>query len=93
MKMFRYPLPATRYPLPATGYRQPSLITILAITAAKGSVTCKLGISQVGAGTKPSRVKQRVKQQIGLNSPVARVVRQTVKMYFPSFLGLLGKKQ
>ena len=76
MKMFRYRL------LP--------LNTILGITAAKMRVTRKLGIFQVGAWTKPSRVKQWVKQHIGLNSPIARVVRRTVKRCSPSSRGLLG---
>jgi hypothetical protein len=74
-------------------YRKPSLNTLFGITAAKRRVKRELGISQVQAWTKPSRVKQRVKQQVGLYSPVARVIRQTAKGNFPSFLGLFGKKR
>ena len=74
-------------------YRKPSLNTLLGVTAAKRRVKRELGISQVEAWTKPSRVKQRVKQQIGLYSPVARVVRQTARGNLPSFLGLLGRRR
>ena len=74
-------------------YRKPSLNQLLGITAAKRRVKRELGISQVQAWTKPSRVKQRVKQQIGLYSPVARAVRQTAKGRFPSFLGLFGRRR
>ena len=74
-------------------YRKPSLSQLLGVTAAKRRVKRELGISQVQAWMKPSRVKQRVKQQIGLYSPVARVIRQTAKGNFPSFLRLFGKKR
>ena len=74
-------------------YRKPSLNTLLGVTAAKRRVKRELGISQVEAWTKPSRVKQRVKQQIGLYSPVARAVRQTARGNLPSFLGLFGKRR
>ena len=74
-------------------YRKPSLNTLLGVTAAKRRVKRELGISQVEAWTKPSRVKQRVKQQIGLYSPVARVVRQTAKGNLPSLLGMFGRKR
>ena len=65
---------------------------ILGITKMKRKVKRELGISQVEACTKPSRVKQRVKQQVGLYSPEMRVIRQTSKGKFPTFLGLFGKK-
>ena len=74
-------------------YRKPSLNTLLGITAAKWRVKLELGISQVQAWTRPSRVKQRVKQQIGLYSPVARVIRQTAKGNLPSLLGMFGRKR
>ena len=74
-------------------YRKPSLSQLLGVTAAKRRVKRELGISQVQAWTKPSRVKQRVKQQIGLYSPVARVVRQTAKGNLPSLLGMFGRKR
>ena len=74
-------------------YRRPSLNQLLGVTAAKRRVKRELGISQVEAWTKPSRVKQRLKQQVGLYSSEARVIRQTVKGNFPSFLGLFRKKR
>ena len=73
-------------------YRKPSMNQILGITKMKRKVKRELGISQVEAWTKPSRVKQRMKQQVGLYSPEMRVIRQTSKGKFPTFLGLFGKK-
>jgi hypothetical protein len=74
-------------------YRRPSLNGLLGITAAKRRVRRELGISQVEAWTKPSRVKQRAKRQLGLYSPAARVIRQTARGNVPTFLGLFGKKR
>jgi hypothetical protein len=74
-------------------YRSPSLSQVLGVTAAKRRVKRELGVSQVEAWVKPSRVKQRVKAKVGLYSPVARAVRQTARGKFPSFLGLFGKKR
>ena len=73
-------------------YRRPSLNQLLGVTAAKRRVKRELGISQVEAWTKPSRVKQRVKSKVGLYSPVARVIRLTAKGKLPTFLGLFGRK-
>ncbi len=64
---------------------------MLGVTAAKRKVKRSLGMSQVEAWTKPSRVKQRAKQRIGLYSPIARAARNTAKGRFPTFLGL-GRK-
>ena len=74
-------------------YRKPSLNQVLGVTAAKRRVKRELGISQVQAWTKPARVKQRMKSKVGLYSPAARVVRQTITGRFPSLLGLFGKKR
>ena len=74
-------------------YRRPSLNQLLGVTAAKRRVRRELGISQVEAWTKPSRVKQRLKQQVGLYSPEVRVIRQTAKGNFPTVLGLFHKKR
>ena len=74
-------------------YRRPSLNQLLGVTAAKRRVKRELGISQVQAWTKPSRVKQRLKQQVGLYSPEVRVIRQTAKGNFPTLLGLFRKKR
>jgi len=73
-------------------YRKPSLNQLLGITAAKRKIKRELGISQVEAWTKPSRIKQRVKQDVGLYSPEMTTIRQTSKGRFPSFLGLFTKR-
>lgn len=74
-------------------YRTPSMKTVLGVTAAKRKVKRSLGISQVEAWTKPSRIKQRVKAKAGIYSPVARAIRQSARGRFPSFLGLFGRKR
>lgn len=68
-------------------YRRPSLNNILGITAAKRKVKRTLGISQIQAWTKPSRVKQRIKSRVGLYSPLARAARQTAKGKLPTLFG------
>ena len=73
-------------------YRAPSLKTVLGITAAKRKMKRARGISQVQAYTRPSRVKQRIKQKIGLYSPTATDIRQTSRGRFPTLLGLLGRR-
>lgn len=73
-------------------YRRPSMNRILGITAAKRRVRRSLGISQVEAWTKPSRVKQRAKSKLGLYSPAMRVIRQTSHGRFPSPFGLWSRK-
>ena len=74
-------------------YRQPSLRRIVRYTGAKRRLKRSLGISQVQAWTRPSRVKQRIKYQAGYYSPPMRIVRNTAKGKFPSFLGLFSKKR
>jgi hypothetical protein len=73
-------------------YRKPSMKTVLGLTAAKRQAKRSLGISQVQAWTKPSRIKQRVKYRLGLYSPVARTVRQTSKGRFPTLFGLFRRR-
>ena len=73
-------------------YRKPSLNTILGITNAKKRFRKTIGISTFEKYTKPSRIKQRIKQRLGLYSPVMRVIRQTSKGNFPTFLGLFKGK-
>lgn len=73
-------------------YRRPSINTMLGITAEKRQIKRSLGISQVQGWTRPSRVKQRAKYRIGYYSPAMRIVRNTSKGKFPTFLGLFGKK-
>ncbi len=74
-------------------YRRPSLNTMLGITAAKRRVKRSLGISQLQGWTRPSRLKQRAKQKLGLYSPLARVIRQTGKGRFPSLFGLFSGRK
>ena len=74
-------------------YRKPSLNTILGITKEKRRIKRALGISQVQAWTRPSRIKQRAKYRLGLYSPIARIVRNTAKGRYPSLLVLFGKKR
>lgn len=72
-------------------YRKPSVKTILGVTAAERKVKRSLGVSQAQAWTKPSRIKQRVKGKAGLYSPPVRVIRQTARGRFPTFLGLFRR--
>jgi hypothetical protein len=74
-------------------YRKPSMRTLLGVTKAKRRLKRQLGISQVQAWTRPSRVKQRIKYRAGWYSPQMRVARNTAKGKFPSFLGLFSRKR
>lgn len=73
-------------------YRKPSVNTLLGITKAKRRFRKATGLSTIARYTNPSRIKQRIKYSAGLYSSEARVIRQTSKGRFPSFLGLFGKK-
>ncbi len=66
--------------------------TILGITRVKRSIRKATGVSTIERYTKPSRIKQSIKQKVGLYSPTMTVVRQTSKGKLPSFFGLFGKK-
>ncbi|MCA1617643.1 MAG: hypothetical protein LC729_04635, partial [Acidobacteria bacterium] len=68
-----------------------SLNTLLGITKTKRKVRRSLGVSQVEAWTKPSRVKQRVKYRAGWYSPTARIIRNTAKGRFPTPFGLFTR--
>jgi hypothetical protein len=72
-------------------YRRPSLNRMLGITTAKRRIRRSLGISQIEGYTKPTRIRQKLKREIGLYSPAARVIRQTARGRYPTFLGLGGK--
>jgi hypothetical protein len=74
-------------------YRKPSVNRLLGITTEKRRIKRSLGISQVQAWTKPSRLKQRAKYKAGWYSPQMRIVRNTAKGRFPSFLGLFNSKR
>jgi hypothetical protein len=73
-------------------YRKPSLNTIIGLTKVKRSIRKVTGISTVERLTKPSRIKQSIKQKVGIYSPTMTVVRQTSKSNTPSFFGLFNKK-
>lgn len=74
-------------------YRKPSINRILGITTEKRRIKRSLGISQVQAWTRPSRVKQRIKYRAGWYSPPMNVVRNTSKGRFPTLLGMFGEKR
>jgi hypothetical protein len=74
-------------------YRKPSMKTLLGVTRAKRQLKRELGISQTQALIKPSRIKQRAKYQLGWYSPAMRIVRNTAKGRFPSFLVLFSRKR
>lgn len=73
-------------------YRRPSMNHLLGTTAAGRRLRRSLGISQVEAWTKPSRVKQRAKNGLGLYSPTMRTIRQASRGKVPSSLGLWSRK-
>jgi hypothetical protein len=74
-------------------YRKPSMNTLLGITRVKRQIRKATGISTIEGYTKPSRIKQGLKQKVGLYSPTARVIRQTSKGNFPNFLGFFKRKK
>lgn len=74
-------------------YCRPSMNQLLGITAANRRVRRSLGISQVEAWTKPSRVKQGAKYNLGFYSPTMRLLRQTSRGKFPTPLGLCPRKK
>jgi len=73
-------------------YRKPSINTLLGITTAKRRFRKAIGISTIEGYTKPSRIKQRLKQKAGIYSPPMTVIRQTAKGNFLSLFGLFKKK-
>lgn len=73
-------------------YRRPSLNTMMGVTAEKRRIKRSLGISQVQAWAKPSRVRQRAKYRLGLYSPAMRIIRNSAKGHYPTLLGLFRKK-
>jgi hypothetical protein len=73
-------------------YRRPSMSTLLGVTRAKRRIRRSLGISQFEGYTKPSRIRQKLKREVGLYSPAARVIRQTSRGRFPTFLGLGSRR-
>lgn len=72
-------------------YRRPSVNSMLGITRMKRRFNKATGISAINRCTKPSRIKQRLKQKAGVYSPTMTVLRQTLKGRFPTFFGLFKK--
>ena len=73
-------------------YRKPSLNTVLGITKIKRSIKKATGISTVERFTNPNRIKQTIKQKVGIygNSTVT-AFRQTIKGKIPNPLGIFSK--
>ena len=74
-------------------YRRPSWKTVTGLTRVTRAARKASGISTFERYTKPSRIKQRARQKLGLYSPLMTILRQTAKGNFPTFLGLFGKKR
>lgn len=64
-------------------YRKPSLKRMVGVTKVKKAVRKASGLNTIARNTNPSRIKQRVKQKVGLYSPVMRAIRQTAKGKVP----------
>ena len=73
-------------------YRKPSLKTLLGFTKINRAIRKASGLSTFQRYTKPSRIKQRIKQKVRIYSPPMTVIRQTSKWNIPSFFGLFKKK-
>lgn len=74
-------------------YRKPSLNNILGITKVKRAFRKATGLSTVDRLTNPSRIKQTIKQKLGIYSPPMTAIRQTSKGKLPSLFGIFGKKK
>ena len=71
-------------------YRKPSLKTLLGVTKLKRSIKKATGISAIQS-LSPSRVKQKIKYNIGYNKPIFKHTRELSKGKVPSLLGLFSK--
>jgi hypothetical protein len=71
-------------------YRKPSLKTLLGITRVKRSIKKATGISAIQS-LSPSRVKQKIKYNIGYNKPVLKYTRELSKGKVPSLFGWFSK--
>lgn len=74
-------------------YRKPSLNTILGVTKVRRAVRKATGISTIERLTKLSRIKQSLKQKVGIYSLPMTVVRQTSRGILPSIFGLFNRKK
>ena len=71
-------------------YRKPSLKTLLGITRVKRRIKKATGISAIQS-LSPSRVKQKIKYNIGYNKPILKHTRELSNGKVPSLLGLFSK--
>jgi len=74
-------------------YRKPSLNTVLGITRAKRAFRKATGLSTIDRFTNPNRIKQTIKQKVGIYSQTMTTIRQTSKGKWPSLFGIFGKKR
>lgn len=73
-------------------YRKPSIKTLVGITSVKRKIKKATGISTVERYTKPSRIKQSIKQKVGIyGDPTITTIRQISKGKIPSLLGFFNK--
>jgi hypothetical protein len=73
-------------------YRKPSVNTLLGVTRLKREMRKATGISTIERYTKPSRIKQRMKQKVDIYSPPMTIVRQTAKGKFPTLFGFFKRR-
>jgi hypothetical protein len=71
-------------------YRKPSLKTLLGVTNLKRRIKKATGISKIQS-LSPSRVKQKIKYNIGYNKPIFKHTRELSKGKVPRLLGLFSK--
>ncbi len=73
-------------------YRKLSLNTMLGIAQTKRRFRKATGLSTLDRYTNPNRIKQTLKQRIGIyNNPTMTIIRQTSRGRLPSFLGIFSK--
>lgn len=74
-------------------YKKPSVKNLTGYTKFKRKAMKSIGVSQIQAVTKPTRIKQKVKYEAGLYSKPVIVVRNASQGKIPSFLSLFTKKK
>jgi hypothetical protein len=71
-------------------YRKPSLKTLLGVTKLKRRIKKATGISAIQS-LSPSRVKQKIKYNIGYNKPIFKHTRELSKGKALSLFGWFSK--
>ena len=74
-------------------YRKPSLNNIFGVTKVKRAFRKTTALSIVDRFTNPNRIKQTIKQKVGIYSPIMTTIRQTSKGKLTSLFGIFGKKK